>query len=155
MQYCIQNIGVLPVPYDVAAPGMLLYFNCNDIDSAELFNPSSVNFFRRILCYHKITLQPIGGPLVFCTLSVGICIPPGSSLGRSCKTFLRGFQTTAFEEKLVLYTERLSSNLFAQRIQSIGFCLPLSYLFFNRSTRKLSQYWQRMLLKILKELQLY
>lgn len=29
----------------------------------------------------------------------------------------------------MLYTERLSSYLFAQRIQSIRFCLPLSYLF--------------------------
>ena len=44
LRHCIQNIGVLPVPYDVAAPSMLLYFNCNDIDSAELVNPLSVNF---------------------------------------------------------------------------------------------------------------
>ena len=31
LQQCIQNIGALPVSYDVAAPapGMLLYFNCN------------------------------------------------------------------------------------------------------------------------------
>ena len=29
LQHCIQNFGLLPVYDDVAAPGMLLYFNCN------------------------------------------------------------------------------------------------------------------------------
>ena len=46
---------------------MMFYFNCNDVDSGELFSLLvNSKLLRRILCYHKITLQPIGGPLFFC-----------------------------------------------------------------------------------------
>lgn len=150
---CIQSIQLLPVLYDVATPGMLLW--CSILIVMMLNLASSSTRYQQTFETNFVLSQdyPSADRRASCLLYALIAFRQALPWGVLAKYCWGAFKHNCILREVgALYWKTFILS-FCPKNSKYRILPPLVLFVFNRSTRNLSQYWQRMLLEISKELQ--